>query len=112
MGLVGITGTVYEIIVLRRMQTQTAYSPEFEDWLCHVVLPFLAYAALAGRTYGTLGGTEIAVRVEARHCCCPGGIHKPGTALPTRYTGKAGNKTAVTAALVELTSIGGAASLA
>jgi hypothetical protein len=29
------------------MRTQTAYKPEFEDWLFHVLLPFAAYATLA-----------------------------------------------------------------
>src|SRR5947209_1555667 len=35
-GLVGLSGIVYEIIVVRRMRVQTAYKPEFEDWLFHV----------------------------------------------------------------------------
>jgi hypothetical protein len=30
------------------MRTQTVYTPEFEDWLCHVLLPVTAYGALAG----------------------------------------------------------------
>ena len=47
-GLLGLAGLVYEIIVLRRMRGQTVYTPEFEDWLFHVVLPFAAYATLAG----------------------------------------------------------------
>jgi hypothetical protein len=46
-GLVGPAGAVYAIVVARRMRLQTAYVPEFEDWLFHVVLPFAAYAALA-----------------------------------------------------------------
>lgn len=29
------------------MRVQTAYKPEFEDWLFHVVLPLAAYATLA-----------------------------------------------------------------
>ena len=28
------------------MRRQTAYHPEFEDWLFHVLLPFAAYASL------------------------------------------------------------------
>ena len=46
-GLLGFTGIVYEIVVARRMQMQTVYTPEFEDWLFHVLLPFAAYATLA-----------------------------------------------------------------
>jgi len=30
------------------MRVQTAYSPEFEDWLFHAILPFAAYATLVG----------------------------------------------------------------
>jgi hypothetical protein len=50
-GLLGLTGIVYEIIVARRMRAQSDYQPEFEDWLCHVLLPFAAYATLAGTAY-------------------------------------------------------------
>ena len=46
-GLVGLSGIVYEIIVARRMRMQTVYTPEFEDWLFHFLLPFAAYATLA-----------------------------------------------------------------
>ena len=46
-GIVGFIGTAYTALVFRRMRTQTAYQPEFEDWLCHVVLPFIAYLMLA-----------------------------------------------------------------
>lgn len=47
-GLVGFGGVVYTVIVARRMQTQRIYKPVFEDWLCHALLPFVAYATLAG----------------------------------------------------------------
>jgi hypothetical protein len=52
-GLLGISGVTYTIIVARRMRVQTAYQPEFEDWLCHALLPFAAYAMLAIAAYGT-----------------------------------------------------------
>jgi hypothetical protein len=45
-GLVGVNGIVYVIIVARRMGLQTAYQPEFEDWLFHLLLPLAAYALL------------------------------------------------------------------
>ena len=48
---VGLVGIVYTAIVVRRMLTQTAYKPEFEDWLCHAVLPLAAYTTLAGSAY-------------------------------------------------------------
>ncbi len=50
-GLLGLSGIVYEIIVVRRMRLQTAYRPEFEDWLFHVLLPLAAYAMLAVSAY-------------------------------------------------------------
>jgi hypothetical protein len=46
-GLIGLFGVVYAIVVARRMRRQTAYQPEFEDWLCHAALPLAAYAILA-----------------------------------------------------------------
>ena len=46
-GLVGLCGVVYSAVVIRRMRTQTAYRPEFEDWLFHVLLPLAAYLSLA-----------------------------------------------------------------
>ena len=45
-GLTGIGGIVYTAIVVRRMKSQTAYRPVFEDWLVHGILPLAAYAAL------------------------------------------------------------------
>ena len=44
--VMGLVGVVYALIVARRMQLQTAYSPVFEDWLFHVLLPLAAYATL------------------------------------------------------------------
>jgi uncharacterized membrane protein len=52
-GLLGLTGIVYEVIVARRMRTQSMYAPQFEDWVFHVVLPFGAYAMLAASVYAT-----------------------------------------------------------
>lgn len=50
-GLVGVGGVVYAVIVARRLRVQTIYKPVFEDWLFHVLLPFAAYAILAGSAY-------------------------------------------------------------
>jgi len=47
LGVLGVAGVVYTVIVIWRMLAQNAYKPEFEDWLCHAVLPLLAYAVLA-----------------------------------------------------------------
>lgn len=45
--VVGLCGVVYAAIVIRRMLTQTAYAPVFEDWLFHAVFPGVAYLVLA-----------------------------------------------------------------
>ena len=47
-GITGVAGLVYAAIVLRRVRRQTAYQPEFEDWLFHLLLPIAAYAMLTG----------------------------------------------------------------
>jgi hypothetical protein len=47
-GLIGLAGTLYTLIVVRRMVMQAAYKPVFEDWLFHAVLPMAAYLPLAG----------------------------------------------------------------
>lgn len=54
LGLVGLSGIVYTVIVVRRLRSQTAYKPEFEDWLFHVLLPFAAYVTLALSAYSAL----------------------------------------------------------
>jgi hypothetical protein len=46
LGVVGIAGLVYSILVTRRAHRQTGYKPVFEDWLWHSALPFSAYAML------------------------------------------------------------------
>jgi hypothetical protein len=45
-GLLGLGGVAYALIVARRLRTQTAYQPVFEDWLCHALLPLASYATL------------------------------------------------------------------
>jgi len=50
-GLPGLSGILYEIVLDRLMRVQTAYQPELENWLFHVLLPFAAYATLAGSVY-------------------------------------------------------------
>ena len=50
-GLVALGGIAYSVVVARRMRRQTVYRPVFEDWLFHVLLPFAAYAALAGSAF-------------------------------------------------------------
>ena len=47
-GLFGLTGLVYSAIVTRRANRTTRYKPVLEDWIFHVVLPFVAYLLLLG----------------------------------------------------------------
>ena len=44
--LLGIAGTVYAGIVIRRTHRQDLYQPVFEDWLWHTILPVLGYVAV------------------------------------------------------------------
>lgn len=50
-GLMGLNGVMYVAVVARRMRVQTVYKPVFEDWLFHMLLPFVAYAMLAGSAF-------------------------------------------------------------
>jgi hypothetical protein len=45
-GAVGLCGVGYTLLLVRRIRKQSAYRPDAEDWLCHVLLPLLAYATL------------------------------------------------------------------
>jgi len=71
-GLVGLSGIVYEIIVARRMRMQIVYTPEFEDWLFHVLLPFAAYATLAIYRHSRLATicATPCLALQRRRCCC------------------------------------------
>jgi hypothetical protein len=45
LGLIGATGVGYVALVLRRARMQKGYKPVSEDWLWHIILPFVAYFA-------------------------------------------------------------------
>ena len=67
-GVLGLVGLIYVFIVARRVRVQTAYSPEFEDRLFHVLLPFAAYATLVGSAYAArsnVGGALFGVGAAA-----------------------------------------------
>jgi hypothetical protein len=55
LGILGLCGVAYSLIVARRMRVQTLYRPVFEDWLCHAILPFTGYATLATSAYEARG---------------------------------------------------------
>ncbi|SRR6266571_3441885 len=67
-GVLGLVGVIYVVIVARRMRVQTAYSPQFEDRLFHVLLPSAAYATLVGSAYAArsnVGGALFGVGAAA-----------------------------------------------
>lgn len=45
LGLIGLAGILYIVVVLRRTRRQTSYELVLEDWLWHMILPFLSYVA-------------------------------------------------------------------
>jgi hypothetical protein len=46
LGVCGLVGVVYGVIVVRRARRQTGYRPVWEDWLWHAVLPLISYALI------------------------------------------------------------------
>jgi hypothetical protein len=46
LGLSGLGGVTYAVIVVRRARRQTDYQPVLEDWLFHTVFPLISYTAL------------------------------------------------------------------
>lgn len=42
-GLIGLAGVIYVLVVSRRMWRQTSYKPVLEDWVWNGVLPMAAY---------------------------------------------------------------------
>jgi hypothetical protein len=46
LGVCGVAGLAYALLVVRRARRQTIYMPVLEDWIWYNVLPLIAYAAL------------------------------------------------------------------
>ena len=46
LGLSGLGGMIYVVIVLRRARRQRDYQPVLEDWLWHMAFPLISYTAL------------------------------------------------------------------
>jgi hypothetical protein len=59
--LEGVSGLAYALFVTLRMRQQSAYKPEFEDWLFHSELPLLAYAVLASSAFGAFFWPRLAL---------------------------------------------------
>jgi hypothetical protein len=94
LGVCGILGVVYGIIVIQRARGQTTYRPVFEDWLWHTALPILAYlmlvvAAFTLRSYPrqtlfVIGGSALLLLFV--------GIHNAWDAVTYITIDQAGNK--------------------
>ena len=63
--LVAFCGSVYVMVVARRMRSQNAYKPVLEDWLFHVLLPLVAYAVLAISAFSITYHTRLALFLVA-----------------------------------------------
>jgi hypothetical protein len=59
LGIVGLAGVIYCMVVLQRARRQKGYKPVLEDWIWHTILPFAAYAALG------VGSLRLAAKPEA-----------------------------------------------
>ncbi|HLZ58425.1 MAG TPA: hypothetical protein VKR06_15920 [Ktedonosporobacter sp.] len=46
LGLLGLGGMTYIVIVVRRARRQTSYQPVLEDWVWHTIFPLVSYTAL------------------------------------------------------------------
>jgi hypothetical protein len=60
-GLVGLCGVVYTVVVVWRMRVQTAYKPDFEDWLFHALLPFAAYSVVTISAFSAHSDARLAL---------------------------------------------------
>ncbi len=65
LGLSGLGGATYVVIVIRRASRQTDYQPVLEDWLWHTVLPLVSYTALVVAAILLLGNPVPALFVIA-----------------------------------------------
>lgn len=46
LGIVGLAGVIYTVIVVRRQRLVDSYIPVFEDWLWYAACPLVAYIVL------------------------------------------------------------------
>jgi len=65
LGLCGLGGVTYVVIVFRRARQQTDYQPVLEDWLWHTVFPLVSYTALVVAAIMLLGHPASALFVIA-----------------------------------------------
>jgi hypothetical protein len=78
-----IGGSVYMAVVARRMRRQEAYEPEFEDWLFHLLLPWVGYLLLfvSAGLMGTHAGAALFSVAMAALLLLLTGIHNAWDAV-------------------------------
>lgn len=59
--LAGFGGVIYSLIVGRRMQVQAGYTPDFEDWSFHFLLPLAAYALILAASFALMSHPRAAL---------------------------------------------------
>ena len=55
-GICGVFGIAYSLIVIRRARRTRVYKPEMEDWIWHCILPSIGYITLS------IGAATLTVR--------------------------------------------------
>ena len=43
LGLCGLGGVIYAVVIVQRTRRQSSYQPVLEDWLWHVIFPLVSY---------------------------------------------------------------------
>ena len=65
LGLLGLAGIYYVVIVLRRARRLTSYQPVLEDWIWHTVFPMASYIAYLIAAILLLSDPELALFIVA-----------------------------------------------
>jgi hypothetical protein len=60
-GMIGFIGTVYVIIIARRLWKQNVYKPVLEDWLFHFIFPLIMYVLLLAASIAAFSIKNIAL---------------------------------------------------
>jgi len=63
LAICGAAGEIYIALVIRRARGQSTYTMVLEDWMFHIVLPFIAYTALVAAALSILRDTALALFV-------------------------------------------------
>ena len=61
LGLGGLAGLLYVIVIARRMRVQRAYKPVFEDWVFRIILPAVADLGLIAAAFAVRWNTREAL---------------------------------------------------